>query len=144
MFKDSDGSSDRHRDKTTEREATLLQHMNHPNIVLLVDVSKHNKKLTLVTEYVEKTVLNYLEVYRNGLSVVLCKRIMWQALNGLTYLHHQGVVHRDIKPENLLISREGIIKICDFGFARYATEDKAAPSYTDYVATRWYALFLCS
>ena len=62
---------------------------------------------------------------------------MWQLLHGLSYLHDQGVIHRDVKPENLLINDAGIVKICDFGFARYMREEAAA-RYTDYVATRWY------
>jgi cyclin-dependent kinase-like len=52
-------------------------------------------------------------------------------------MHEKGVVHRDIKPENLLLSRNGIIKICDFGFARPLSDDKNF-MYTDYVSTRWY------
>ena len=46
------------------------------------------------------------------------------------------VIHRDIKPENLLVSRSGVLKICDFGFARPLAV--GGESCTDYVATRWY------
>jgi cyclin-dependent kinase-like len=46
------------------------------------------------------------------------------------------VIHRDIKPENILISTGGVVKLCDFGFARLMPS--AGESCTDYVATRWY------
>lgn len=46
------------------------------------------------------------------------------------------IIHRDVKPENLLISDQGVLKLCDFGFAR--TTSKPGAKYTDYVATRWY------
>ena len=52
-------------------------------------------------------------------------------------MHQKNVIHRDIKPENLLISKTGVLKICDFGFARIIAKDKNE-KLTDYVATRWY------
>lgn len=57
-------------------------------------------------------------------------------LLGLDYLHTKGVMHRDVKPENFLVSDSGVVKLCDFGFARNC--DVKNQHYTDYVSTRWY------
>ena len=51
-------------------------------------------------------------------------------------MHSFDIVHRDVKPENLLINKNGVVKMCDFGFARILP--KAHEEITDYVATRWY------
>ncbi|KAF5913108.1 hypothetical protein HPG69_009059, partial [Diceros bicornis minor] len=63
------------------------------------------------------------------------KSILWQTLQALNFCHKHNCIHRDVKPENILITKQGIIKICDFGFARILIPGDA---YTDYVATRWY------
>lgn len=52
-------------------------------------------------------------------------------------MHSSRIIHRDIKPENLLISDNGVVKLCDFGFAR-SLKDSPNYQYTDYVSTRWY------
>lgn len=64
---------------------------------------------------------------------------MYQLLCGVKYIHSGKVIHRDLKPGNLLVSRDGVVKICDFGLARgmnYDLNDKT--QITAYVATRWY------
>lgn len=58
-------------------------------------------------------------------------------LLALEFMHQSDLLHRDVKPENLLISSNGLLKVCDFGFAR-TTLKNASAIYTDYVSTRWY------
>ena len=76
------------------------------------------------------------------------RKYIYQLLRAISYCHSQNVIHRDIKPENLLICSEtGILKLCDFGFARNLPPNKNGnQQMTDYVATRWYRspeLLLC-
>ena len=117
----------------------MLRSLVHDNIVSLIDVFRHKSRLCLVFEYVQSTALQLIERTPGGLSEPLVKRILWQLLHALSYLHSRGIMHRDVKPENLLISTEGILKLCDFGFARRMQESgDAGGKYTSYVATRWY------
>lgn len=62
---------------------------------------------------------------------------MYQLFSACAFIHDQNIIHRDIKPENLLLSKNGVLKLCDFGFAR-STSVKELAMYTDYVSTRWY------
>jgi len=62
---------------------------------------------------------------------------MLKVLRGLNYVHSQNVVHRDIKPENILLSANGIIKICDFGVSRMFSKDRTLDLSTE-MGTVWY------
>ena len=58
-------------------------------------------------------------------------------------MHNKNIIHRDYKPENMLLSKNGVLKICDFGFARHISQPDWSDSekpliLTDYVSTRWY------
>jgi len=76
-----------------------------------------------------------MEKYPSGCPEHATREITWQILQGVAYCHRLGCVHRDVKPENILITAEGVVKLCDFGFARMLSPGE---NYTEYVATRWY------
>ncbi|KAM6475131.1 cyclin-dependent kinase-like 3 isoform 2-T5 [Liasis olivaceus] len=122
--------------KIAMREIKFLKQFRHENLVNLIEVFRQKKKIHLVFEFIDHTILDELQHYSHGLDSRRLKRYLYQILRAIDYLHSNNVIHRDIKPENILVSQTGITKLCDFGFARTL----AAPGdiYTDYVATRWY------
>ncbi|XP_054834492.1 cyclin-dependent kinase-like 3 isoform X2 [Eublepharis macularius] len=122
--------------KIATREIKFLKQFRHENLVNLIEVFKQKKKIHIVFEFIDHTILDELQHYSHGLDSRRLKRYLYQIFRAIDYLHSNNVIHRDIKPENILVSQSGITKLCDFGFAR----SLAAPGdvYTDYVATRWY------
>ncbi|XP_015921945.2 cyclin-dependent kinase-like 4 isoform X2 [Parasteatoda tepidariorum] len=121
--------------KIALREIRMLKQLKHPNLVNLIEVFRRKRKLHMVFEYCEHTVLDILEKHPNGVPASLTKRILWQTLQAINFCHQHNCIHRDVKPENILLTRDGIVKLCDFGFARNLSPGE---NYTDYVATRWY------
>ncbi|GJQ78377.1 hypothetical protein Trydic_g22203 [Trypoxylus dichotomus] len=121
--------------KIALREIRLLKNLKHPNLVNLLEVFRRKRRLHLVFEFCERTVLNELERYPRGCPELLTMQIIWQTIQAVGYCHQHGCIHRDIKPENILLTGSGVVKLCDFGFARMLSPGE---NYTDYVATRWY------
>jgi len=114
-------------------EAKLTVLLNHPNIVQVYNLRKYNDLLYLVMEYVAGKSLNAVSntYHQRGAQVPvnMVVYILCQVLQGLAYAHElndgQGcplqIVHRDISPQNILITKEGWVKIIDFGIAKAAT-----------------------
>jgi len=105
--------------------------------VRLLDVIHTSKKLTLVFEFLEQDLKKLIDgTSGEGLEKMTVKSYLYQLIKGVAYIHKFKILHRDLKPQNLLISRDGILKIADFGLARgYGIPVR---NYTHEVVTLWY------
>jgi fused-like protein len=84
---------------------------------LLLDWFETKNDFCLVTEYAQGELFEILEE-DNKMSESQIKKIARQLAHSLFYLHKHRIIHRDMKPQNILIGNDGVIKLCDFGFAR--------------------------
>jgi serine/threonine protein kinase len=98
-------------------ESKAASSLNHPNILTVHEVGQSEAGPYLVTEYVDgSTVRNLLN--DGPLPLARAVDVALQAAEGVANAHGVGIVHRDLKPENLMVSREGVVKILDFGLAK--------------------------
>jgi eukaryotic-like serine/threonine-protein kinase len=109
--------NDPDRQRRFEREARAAASLNHPNIVAVHDASLHEGVPFIVTELLEGETLRQR---MNGRPLSAQKAIDYaiQIASGLGAGHERGIVHRDIKPDNLFVTKDGRVKILDFGLAR--------------------------
>lgn len=121
---------------TAIREVSLLKELRHANIVTLHDIVHTEKSLTLVFEYLEKDLKQYMDDCGNMLSLNNVKLFLFQLLRGLAYCHRRRILHRDLKPQNLLINERGELKLADFGLAR--AKSVPTKTYSNEVVTLWY------
>uniref|UniRef100_A0A8C5CPX7 Cyclin dependent kinase 17 n=1 Tax=Gadus morhua TaxID=8049 RepID=A0A8C5CPX7_GADMO len=121
---------------TAIREVSLLKDLKHANIVTLHDIIHTDKSLTLVFEYLDKDLKQYMDDCGNILSMQNVKIFLYQILRGLAYCHKRKVLHRDLKPQNLLINERGELKLADFGLAR--AKSVPTKTYSNEVVTLWY------
>jgi serine/threonine protein kinase len=132
---------------TALREISLLKELQHPNIVALKDVLQNDGRLYLIFEFLDKDLKRFLDSNEGPLDRMLIKSYTYQMLRGLNFCHARGVMHRDLKPQNLLVTKDGRLKIADFGLAR-AFCPPIRP-LTHEVVTLWYVAsvplrFVCS
>src|SRR5579872_568793 len=106
-----------------EIEARAVAALNHPNIVAVFDVGRDNNTSYIVSELVDGESLRRA---KPGLRKAL--EIAVQIAGGLAAAHEAGIVHRDLKPENILLTRDGRVKILDFGLAKIRAEKASATS----------------
>ncbi|KAK2159761.1 hypothetical protein LSH36_147g09026, partial [Paralvinella palmiformis] len=137
--------------RTALREIKLLQELCHENIIgvsvvamvnncsedlKLLDVFGQKSNISLVFDFMDTD----LEIIIKDMSIILTpphiKSYIVQTLQGLEYLHRHWILHRDMKPNNLLINEQGVLKIGDFGLARFY--GSPGRIYTHQVVTRWY------
>ncbi|XP_034465509.1 serine/threonine-protein kinase ICK-like [Hippoglossus hippoglossus] len=117
------------------REVKSLKKLNHANVIKLKEVIRENDHLYFIFEYMKENLYQLMKDRTRLFPESAVRNIMFQILQGLTFIHKHGFFHRDMKPENLLCMGPELVKIADFGLAR---EIRSRPPFTDYVSTRWY------
>ncbi|CAD8113209.1 unnamed protein product [Paramecium primaurelia] len=96
-------------------EVQILQSLNHPNIIKVLEVYENDQTFWIVQDFVQGTPLS--DILKQKLPTEQIKKIMSSLLNTISYLQSLRIVHRDIKPENIIVEKDGSIKVIDFGFA---------------------------
>jgi eukaryotic-like serine/threonine-protein kinase len=113
------GADDEHVTRF-RHEAESAARLSHPNIVPVMDRGVDSGRQYIVFEYVDGESLRQLLDREGTLGVRRALEIAIAVADGLAFAHDHGIVHRDVKPQNVLISRDGEIKVTDFGIARSA------------------------
>jgi serine/threonine protein kinase len=107
-----------------EQEAKTLAALNHPNVMTVFDVGQHDRQPYLVSELLEGRILRD-ELSSGALSVRKAIHFALQVAQGLAAAHGKGVVHRDLKPDNIFVTKDGRVKVLDFGLAKLRTIPKS-------------------
>jgi len=113
----TDLGSDAGRLKRFEKEARSASALNHPNIVTIYDIGESDSVSWIAMELVEGKTLREL-LFAGSLPVKRVLAIAAQVADGLGRAHEAGIVHRDLKPENVMVTKDGRVKILDFGLAK--------------------------
>ncbi|NXQ60103.1 STK36 kinase, partial [Anthoscopus minutus] len=103
--------------KNLQREIEIVRDLHHPNIIQMLDSFETAKEVVVVTDYAEGELFQILEDDGN-LPEDQVQTIAAQLISALYYLHSHRILHRDMKPQNILLGKDGVVKLCDFGFAR--------------------------
>ncbi|ODV90763.1 hypothetical protein CANCADRAFT_12500, partial [Tortispora caseinolytica NRRL Y-17796] len=123
---------------TALRETRILQYIRHKNVVCLMEMMTEDSNVYMVSEYMDHDLTGLLSRPDFILDVPRIKFLFGQLLEGLRYLHAKGVMHRDIKASNILINKHGILKVTDFGLARFTLSNERLLDYSNRVITLWY------
>ena len=126
-------STDTDRLRRFEQEERAAGMLNHPNILIVHDIGTHEGTPYIVSELLAGETLRR-RLGQGALPPRLVADYALQAARGLAAAHEKGIVHRDLKPENLFVTKDGRVKILDFGLAklkrpRLGGVDTNAPTY---------------
>ena len=102
-----------------EREINILEKLNHINVIKIYKINEDNENYYILMEFCENGELFHYIVERQRLKEEKAAFFFYQLINGLEYIHSKNIVHRDLKPENLLLGKDNILKIIDFGLSNF-------------------------
>src|SRR5215475_1354171 len=104
-----------------EQEARAASALNHPNIITIYEIGDYGSTHFIATEFIEGLTLRKI-LAEGKMPVIAALDVAIQVASALSAAHEAGIVHRDIKPENVMLRRDGIVKVLDFGLAKLTEE----------------------
>lgn len=105
-----------------QREARAARSLVHPNIVQVLDIGADQDTFFIVMEYLDGQTVRELIELAGAITLDRAVDIMTVACEALAYAHDQDIIHRDVKPDNIMVLRNGLVKLTDFGLAAIVTE----------------------
>ena len=118
-------TQDPHRIQRFQQEARAASALNHPNIITIYEIAKHDGTYFIATEFIDGVTLRQ-KLGAGPLPINQALDIAYQIALALTVAHEAKIIHRDIKPENVMIRRDGVVKVLDFGLAKLAFDATAS------------------
>ena len=115
-FLSGEVASNQSRVKRFIQEAQAASALNHPNILTIHHIGREDETIFIATEFVDGITLR--QHMRKRLKLIEILDIATQIASALVAAHAAGIVHRDIKPENIMVRKDGIVKVLDFGLAK--------------------------
>ena len=113
----ADLEGDERRVSRFQREARAVSALNHPNIITIHEIGRVNSRHFIATEFIEGETLRR-QLASGGMQLDATLDVAIQVTSALMAAHEVGIVHRDIKPDNIMIRRDRIVKVLDFGLAK--------------------------
>lgn len=104
------------------KEVQIMKMIDHPHIVKIFEYFENDRFIFIVMELMEKGELFDKIQEEHHFSEDKAVKIMKNILEGVNYLHKKNIVHRDLKPENILFTKNGVLKIVDFGTSKFFTK----------------------
>lgn len=126
-------SADHERKNRFEKEARAVSALNHPNIITIYEIEKAENFSFIATEFIDGQTLRE-RIAENPLAWQEAVKIAIQIAGALESAHSVGIIHRDIKPANIMIRRDGLVKVLDFGLAKLTAPDSGDFETRDHTA----------